>query len=89
MKRNKYKKGSSQSNFAKLSVFQNQKYKFKKKCPLSIKGAPIIDYKNIKLLKKYTSENGKILPSRITSISLKKQRELSLSIKRARNLALI
>ena len=88
-KKGKYKKGSSQSNFAKLSVFQNQKYKFKKKCPLSIKGAPIIDYKNIKLLKKYTSENGKILPSRITSISLKKQRELSLSIKRARNLALI
>ena len=42
-----------------------------------------------KLLKKYTSENGKILPSRITSVSLKKQRELSLSIKRARNLALI
>ena len=90
MKKNKFKKkGSSQSIFAKLSVFQNQKYRFKKKCPLSIKGAPIIDYKNIRLLKKYTSENGKILPSRITSISLKKQRELSLSIKRARNLALI
>ena len=88
-KKGKYKKGSSQSNFAKLSIFQPQKFKFKKKCPLSIKGAPIIDYKNIKLLKKYTSENGKILPSRITSISLKKQRELSLSIKRARNLALI
>ena len=88
-KKGKYKKGSSQSNFAKLSDFQNQKYKFKKKCPLSGKGAPIVDYKNIRLLKKYTSENGKILPSRITSISLKKQRELSLSIKRARNLALI
>ncbi len=85
----RFKKKSSQSNFAKLSVFQNQKYKFKKKCPLSAKGAPKIDYKNIKLLKKYTSENGKILPSRITSVSLKKQRELSLSIKRARNLALI
>ena len=48
-----------------------------------------IDYKNIKLLKRYVSENGKILPSRITSISQKKQRELSASIKRARNLALI
>jgi len=35
------------------------------------------------------SENGKILPSRITSVSQKKQRDLSLSIKRARNLALI
>ena len=44
---------------------------------------------NFKLLKKYTSENGKILPSRITNVSQKKQRELSLSIKRARNLALL
>ena len=82
-------KKNKQSNFDKLSIFQPQKYKFKKKCPLSGKGAPIIDYKNIKLLKKYISENGKIMPSRITSVSQKKQRELSLSIKRARNLALI
>tara|TARA_A100000164_G_scaffold380488_1_gene428186 strand:+ start:2090 stop:2365 length:276 start_codon:yes stop_codon:yes gene_type:complete len=87
-KRHNNKKGN-QSNFAKLSIFQPQKYKFKKKCPLSGKGAPIVDYKNIKLLKKFISENGKILPSRITSVSQKKQRELSLSIKRARNLALI
>ena len=83
------KKKSNQNNFSKLSIFQPQKYKFKKKCPLTGKGAPVIDYKNIKLLKKYVSENGKILPSRITSVSQKKQRELSLSIKRARNLALI
>ena len=87
-KRNTGKK-KRQSNFAKLSIFQPNKYKFKKNCPLSGKGAPIVDYKNVKLLKKYLSENGKILPSRITSISQKKQRELSLSIKRARNLALI
>ena len=88
-KTNKNKKRSSQNNFAKLSIFQPQKYKFKKKCPLSGKGAPVIDYKNIKLLKKYVTENGKIMPSRITSVCQKKQRELSLSIKRARNLALI
>ena len=87
-KRNSNKK-YKQSNFARLSIFQPQKYKFKKNCPLSGKGAPIVDYKNIKLLKRYISENGKILPSRITSVSQKKQRELSLSIKRARNLALI
>ena len=87
-KRNSGKK-KRQSNFAKLSIFQPHKYKFKKNCPLSGKGAPVIDYKNVRLLKKYVSENGKILPSRITSISQKKQRELSLSIKRARNLALI
>ena len=89
MKKKNNKKKGKQNNFAKLSIFQNQKYKFKKKCPLSGKGAPIVDYKNIKLLKIYISENGKILPSRITSVSQKKQRELSLSIKRARNLALL
>ena len=89
MKKRNLKKKNTQNNFSKLSVFQNQKFKFKKKCPLSGKGAPVIDYKNVKLLKKYISENGKILPSRITSVSQKKQRDLSLSIKRARNLALI
>ena len=88
-KRQSGNKKNKQSNFAKLSIFQPNKYGFKRKCPLSGKGAPVIDYKNIKLLKKYVSENGKILPSRITSVSQKKQRELSLSIKRARNLALL
>ena len=85
----KIRKKQSQSNFSKLSIFQPNKFKFKKKCPLSGKGAPKIDYKNIRLLKKYVTENGKILPSRITSVSQKKQRELSTSIKRARNLGLI
>ena len=89
MKKRMGNKKKSQSNFAKLSIFQPNKYKYKRSCPLSVKGAPIIDYKNIKLLKKYVSENGKILPSRITNVSQKKQRELSISIKRARNLALI
>ena len=83
------KKRTGQSNFSKLSIFNHQKFRFKKKCPLSGKGAPKIDYKNIKLLKKYLTENRKIMSSRITSVSQKKQRELSLSIKRARNLALI
>ncbi len=87
MKKNRKKQ--SQSNFSKLSIFQPNKFKFKKKCPLSSKGAPKIDYKNVRLLKKYVTENGKILPSRITSVSQKKQRELSTSIKRARNLGLI
>ena len=82
-------KKNKQNSFAKLSIFQPNKYKFKKSCPLSIKGAPVIDYKNIKLLKRYVSENGKIMPSRVTNVSQKKQRELSVSIKRARNLALI
>ena len=88
-KRQSGNKKGKQSNFAKLSIFQPSKYKFKKNCPLSVKGAPQVDYKNIKLLKKYVAENVKILPARITNVSQKKQRELSLSIKRARNLALI
>ena len=82
-KRQSGNKKGKQSNFAKLSIFQPNKYKFKKTCPLSAKGAPAVDYKNVRLLKKYMSENGKILPSRITNVSQKKQRELSLSIKRA------
>tara|TARA_B100001123_G_C14971103_1_gene891683 strand:+ start:118 stop:390 length:273 start_codon:yes stop_codon:yes gene_type:complete len=90
MKRNKkFKKKSKNSNYNKLSLFQKPNVKFFKPCPLSGKDAPIIDYKNIKLLKKYISESGRILPSRVTSVSLNKQRELSRSIKRARLLALI
>ena len=88
MKRKKNIKKKS-SSFSKLSLFQKSGTKFFKPCPFSGKNPPVIDYKNIKLLKKYVSENGKILPSRITSVCQKKQRELSLSIKRARNLALI
>ena len=88
-KRQSGNKKGKQSNFAKLSIFQPNKYKFKKSCPLSVKGAPKVDYKNIRLLKKYMSENGKILPSRITNVCQRKQRALSLSIKRARNIALI
>ncbi len=82
-------KKNYQRNQTKLNLFQVSKFQLKKKCPLSEKNAPIIDYKNVKLLKKYTSDNGKILPSRITSVSQNKQRKLALSIKRARILALI
>jgi small subunit ribosomal protein S18 len=90
MKRNKrFKKKQTNTKYSKLSLFQKPDIKFFKPCPLSGKNAPTIDYKNIKLLKKYTSESGRILPSRITSVSLKKQKELSRSIKRARLLALI
>ena len=66
------KKGSSSLN--KLSLFQKSEGKFSKRCPLSNKNAPIIDYKNIPLLRKYVSENGKILSSKITSVSFNKQR---------------
>ena len=82
-------KKNNQRNLSRLNLFQVPRYQIKRKCPLTGKNAPELDYKNIKLLKRYISENGKILPSRITSVSQKKQRKLSLSIKRARILALI
>ena len=88
-KRNKkfQKRGSNSLN--KLSLFQKNDGKFSKKCPLSIKNAPIIDYKNISLLKKYTSDNGKIISSKITSVSFNKQRRLTKEIKKAKILGLI
>ena len=88
-KKRKFNKKQKNSRYSQLSLFQKPDIKFFKPCPLSGKNAPILDYKNIKLLKKYISETGKILPSRITSVSLKKQKELSRSIKRARLLALL
>ncbi len=60
-----------------------------KSCPLSGKDSPTVDYKNINLLKRYITEKGKILPSRVTQVSTKKQKELSTAIKRARYLALL
>ena len=77
------------SSYSKLNLFQKSGIKFLRPCPLSEKNAPLIDYKNIKLLKKYISESGRILPSRITSISQNKQKKLSRAIKRARLLALL
>ena len=88
-KKRKFKKNPKNSNYSKLSLFQRPDIKFFKICPLSGKNAPTIDYKNIKLLRKYISESGKILPSRVTSVSLNKQKELSKAIKRARLLALL
>tara|TARA_B100000686_G_C16750870_1_gene952389 strand:- start:690 stop:935 length:246 start_codon:yes stop_codon:yes gene_type:complete len=75
----------------KNKVFDNTSSRFllKRSCPLSGKDAPIIDYKNIELLKKYITEKGKILPSRVTQVSTKKQKELTLAVKRARYLGLL
>ena len=86
-KKNKLKRKTSR--YSKLSLFQRPGQRFFRQCPLSVKDAPIIDYKNIKVLKKYISETGRILPARITSVSQKKQKELSRAVKRARFLALV
>ena len=82
MKKNKYKpKREEKSN----SPFENKK----KFCPFSQPGSPLIDYKDLRLLSRYITEKGKIVPSRITGVSRKKQRELSKAIKRARFLSLM
>ena len=88
-RKKKFKQKRKTSTYSKLSLFQKPGLKFFRPCPLSGKDAPIIDYKNIKMLKKYISETGRILPSRVTSVSQKKQKELSRAIKRARVLALL
>ena len=64
-------------------------FRRRKTCPFSGPNAPKIDYKDTKLLSRYVSERGKIVPSRITSVSAKKQRELAQAIKRARTLGLL
>ncbi len=61
----------------------------RKVCPFSGANAPKIDYKDVKLLQRFLSERGKMVPSRISAVSSKKQRELARAIKRARNLALL
>ena len=61
----------------------------RKSCPFSGPNAPKIDYKDVRLLSRFLSERGKIVPSRITAVSAKKQRELAVAIKRARFLALL
>ena len=64
-------------------------FRRRKSCPLSSPSSPNINYKDNKLLQRYISERGKIIPSRITAVSSSKQRELSIAIKRARVLALL
>jgi len=64
-------------------------FRRRKSCPFTGENAPKIDYKDVKTLSRYTSERGKIVPSRITAVSAKKQRELARAIKRARFLGLM
>jgi small subunit ribosomal protein S18 len=64
-------------------------FRRRKSCPFSGPNAPKIDYKDVKLLQRFISERGKIVPSRITAVASKKQRELTRAIKRARYLALL
>ena len=81
---------NNRDNNRKNNNTKNQLFTKKfKSCPFSNKNSPKIDYKNVKLLEKYISEKGKIMPSRISFVSTAKQRLLSRAIKTARTLALI
>ncbi len=64
-------------------------FRRRKTCPFTGSNAPRIDYKDVRLLQRYVSERGKIVPSRITAVSAPKQRELARAIKRARFLGLL
>ena len=64
-------------------------FRRRKSCPFSGEGAPKIDYKDVRLLSRFISERGKIVPSRITAVSAKRQRELARAIKRSRFLGLL
>ena len=87
-KNNKFKKKGFNS-LNKLSLFQKNDGRYSRKCPLSVKNAPIVDYKNVSLLKKYISDNGKIVSSKITSVSFGKQKKLAKEIKKAKILCLL
>ena len=84
MKKNKKNRARNRDE-NKNSPFEDRK----KFCPFSQKNSPIIDYKDIKLLSRYVSEKGKIIPSRITNVSRSKQLDLSKAIKKARFLGLM
>ena len=84
MKKNKKSKYKSRDE-TKNSPFEDRK----RFCPFSQKNSPEIDYKDVKLLSRYVSEKGKIIPSRITNVSRIKQKELAIAIKRARFLSLM
>ncbi len=83
MKRNRRNTSNREEN--SNSPFENKK----KFCPFSQPNSPTIDYKDIRLLSRYISEKGKIVPSRVTGVSRKKQKELAKAIKRARFLGLM
>ena len=81
--------GGSQSNTKAPPTVRRPFFRRQKACPFSGAEAQVIDYKNARLLQRFVSERGKIMPCRISSVSTKKQRELATAIKRARFLGLL
>lgn len=82
---------TAEKSMSRMADKTNKKVFFRKRkgCPLSIPGAPKIDYKNPDLLVKFVSEGGRMLPRRITNVCAEKQRKLTNAIKVARILALL
>ncbi len=89
MKKRKGKFKNSRNSLNKLSLFQKSDSRFSRKCPFSVKGAPVIDYKNISLLQKYVTETNKIITSKISNVSLGKQKKLAREIKKAKMLGIL
>jgi small subunit ribosomal protein S18 len=81
--------GQSEGRSGRAAAARRPFFRRRKSCPFSGPNAPKIDYKDVKLLQRFVSERGKIVPSRITAVSAKRQRELALAIKRARFLGLL
>ena len=79
----------SEERQSKDAAVRRPFFRRRKSCPFSGKNAQKIDYKDVRTLSRFMSERGKIVPSRITAVSAKKQRELARAIKRARNIALL
>ncbi|MBC6428715.1 MAG: 30S ribosomal protein S18 [Cellvibrionales bacterium] len=69
-----------------MARFTSRRRKF---CRFTAEGIEHIDYKDLDLLKQYISENGKIVPSRLTGTKARYQRQLATAVKRARYLALL
>jgi small subunit ribosomal protein S18 len=101
VKNTKYKSNAAQQKaplnpkpdadgFIKVSLVNQSVFIRKKKsCPLRDITIPEINYTDLRLLNKFLSERGKIIPSRVTNVIVKKQKALANAIKRARHLALI
>ena len=85
----KFQKKRGSNSLNKLSLFQKSDSRFSRKCPFSVKNAPIIDYKNISLLQKYITETNKIITSKISNVSLGKQKKLAREIKKAKILGIL
>jgi small subunit ribosomal protein S18 len=84
-----FKRSSDQKNTKDSRTAKPVFFRRKKTCPFSGTNALTIDYKDVKLLSRFISERGKIIPRRISAVPSKYQRPLAQAIKRARFLALM